>query len=145
MIHCRTLALPSTLADAGAALKLEQQKMPEGKALIKYFCIPYAEEDGVPQFHAPSDAPDKWEIFKTYNRQDVVAELAIDERLSRYPVPDAVWEEFYLDQEINDRGIAVDTALADAALRSDAQAKATLSAEMSRLTEWRIRIRYISF
>ena len=124
MIHCRTLALPSTLADAGAALKLEQQKMPEGKALIKYFCIPYAVViDGVPQFHAPSDAPEKWEIFKTYNRQDVVAELAIDERLSRYPVPAAVWEEFYLDQEINDRGIAVDTALADAALRIDAQAK----------------------
>lgn len=135
MIHCRTLALPSTLADAGAALKLEQQKMPEGKALIKYFCIPYAVViDGVPQFHAPSDAPEKWEIFKTYNRQDVVAELAIDERLSRYPVPAAVWEEFYLDQEINDRGIAVDTDLADAALRIDAQAKATLSAEMSRLT-----------
>lgn len=134
MIHCRTLALPSTLADAGAALKLEQQKMPEGKALIKYFCIPYAEKDGVPQFHSPSDAPDKWETFKTYNRQDVVAELAIDERLSRYPVPDAIWEEFYLDQEINDRGIAVDTSLADAALRIDAQAKATLSAEMSRLT-----------
>lgn len=135
MIHCRTLALPSTLADAGAALKLEQQKMPEGKALIKYFCVPYAVViDGVPQFHAPSDAPEKWEIFKTYNRQDVVAELAIDERLSRYPVPAAVWEEFYLDQEINDRGIAVDTDLADAALRIDAQAKATLSAEMSRLT-----------
>ena len=127
--------LPSTLADAGAALKLEQQKMPEGKALIKYFCVPYAVViDGVPQFHAPSDAPEKWEIFKTYNRQDVVAELAIDERLSRYPVPAAVWEEFYLDQEINDRGIAVDTALADAALRIDAQAKATLSEKMSRLT-----------
>lgn len=109
--------------------------MPEGKALIKYFCVPYAVViDGVPQFHAPSDAPEKWEIFKTYNRQDVVAELAIDERLSRYPVPAAVWEEFYLDQEINDRGIAVDTALADAALRIDAQAKATLSEKMSRLT-----------
>ena len=64
----------------------------------------------------------------------MVAELAIDERLSRYPVPAAVWEEFYLDQEINDRGIAVDTALADAALRIDAQAKATLSEKMSRLT-----------
>ena len=120
------IALPSTLADAGAALKLEQQKMPEGKALIKYFCVPYAVViDGVPQFHAPSDAPEKWEIFKTYNRQDVVAELAIDERLSRYPVPAAVWEEFYLDQEINDRGIAVDTDLADAALRIDASPSGT--------------------
>lgn len=105
MIHCRTLGLPSTLADAGAALKLEQQKMPEGKALIKYFCIPYDTVNDVPQFHTPADAPDKWETFKAYNRQDVEAELAIDRRLSRFPVPDAIWEEFYLDQEINDRGM----------------------------------------
>ena len=119
MIHCRTLGLPSTLADAGAALKLEQQKMPEGKALIKYFCIPYDTVNGVPQFHTPADAPDKWETFKAYNKQDVEAELAIDQRLSRFPVPDAIWEEFYLDQEINDRGIRVDMELVEAALTLD--------------------------
>lgn len=134
MIHCRTLGLPSTLAAAGAALKLEQQKMPEGKALIKYFCVPYATVDGIPQFHTSADAPDKWETFKTYNKQDVEAELAIDQRLSRFPVPDFIWEQFYLDQEINDRGIRVDMELVDAALTLDAQAKATLSAEMHRLT-----------
>lgn len=134
MIHCRTLGLPSTLADAGAALKLEQQKMPEGKALIKYFCIPYDTVNGVPQFHTPADAPDKWETFKAYNKQDVEAELAIDQRLSRFPVPDAIWEEFYLDQEINDRGIRVDMELVEAALTLDAQAKEKLSADMHRLT-----------
>ena len=134
MIHCRTLGLPSTLAAAGAALKLEQQKMPEGKALIKYFCVPYATVDGIPQFHTPADAPDKWETFKDYNKQDVEAELAIDQRLSHFPVPDFIWEQFYLDQEINDRGIRVDMELVDAALTLDAQAKATLSAEMHRLT-----------
>lgn len=134
MIHCRTLGLPSTLAAAGAALKLEQQKMPEGKALIKYFCVPYAIVDGIPQFHTSADAPDKWETFKAYNKQDVEAELAIDQRLSRFPVPDFIWEQFYLDQEINDRGIRVDMELVDAALTLDAQAKATLSAEMHRLT-----------
>lgn len=134
MIHCRTLGLPSTLADAGAALKLEQQKMPEGKALIKYFCIPYDTVNGVPQFHTPADAPDKWETFKAYNKQDVEAELAIDQRLSRFPVPDAIWEEFYLDQEINDRGIRVDMELGEAALTLDAQAKEKLSADMRRLT-----------
>lgn len=134
MIHCRTLGLPSTLADAGAALKLEQQKMPEGKALIKYFCIPYDTVNGVPQFHIPADAPDKWETFKAYNKQDVEAELAIDQRLSRFPVPDAIWEEFYLDQEINDRGIRVDMELVEAALTLDAQAKEKLSADMRRLT-----------
>ncbi|HOO07079.1 MAG TPA: DNA polymerase [Ruminococcus sp.] len=134
MIHCRTLGLPSTLASAGAALKLEQQKMPEGKALIKYFCVPYETVNGIPQFHTPADAPDKWETFKAYNKQDVEAELAIDQRLSRFPVPDFIWEQFYLDQEINDRGIRVDMELVDAALTLDAQAKATLSAEMRRLT-----------
>ena len=134
MIHCRTLGLPSTLADAGAALKLEQQKMPEGKALIKYFCIPYDTVNGVPQFHTPADAPDKWETFKAYNKQDVEAELAIDQRLARFPVPDAIWEEFYLDQEINDRGIRVDMELVEAALTLDAQAKEKLSADMRRLT-----------
>lgn len=134
MIHCRTLGLPSTLASAGAALKLEQQKMPEGKALIKYFCVPYDTVDGVPQFHTPADAPEKWETFKAYNKQDVEAELAIDRRLSRFPVPDFIWEQFYLDQEINDRGIRVDMELVEAALTLDAQAKATLSAEMRRLT-----------
>lgn len=134
MIHCRTLGLPSTLASAGAALKLEQQKMPEGKALIKYFCVPYDTVDSVPQFHTPADAPDKWETFKAYNKQDVEAELAIDQRLSRFPVPDFIWEQFYLDQEINDRGIRVDMELVEAALTLDAQAKATLSAEMCRLT-----------
>ena len=67
MIHCRTLGLPSTLASAGAALKLEQQKMPEGKALIKYFCVPYETVNGIPQFHTPADAPDKWERYKVYN------------------------------------------------------------------------------
>lgn len=134
MIHCRTLGLPSTLADAGAALKLEQQKMPEGKALIKYFCIPYDTVNGVPQFHTPADVPDKWETFKAYNKQDVEAELAIDQRLSRFPVPDAIWEEFYLDQEINDRGIRVDMELVEAALTLDAQAKEKLSADMRRLT-----------
>ena len=121
MIHCRTLGLPSTLASAGAALKLEQQKMPDTV-------------DSVPQFHTPADAPDKWETFKAYNKQDVEAELAIDQRLSRFPVPDFIWEQFYLDQEINDRGIRVDMELVEAALTLDAQAKATLSAEMCRLT-----------
>lgn len=134
MIHSRTLGLPSSLAEVGKALHLEQQKMTEGRTLIKYFCVPYDTIDGVPQFHSPADAPEKWEIFKKYNKRDVEAELAIDRRLSRFPVPDFIWEEFYLDQEINDRGIAIDMELVEAAITLDAQAKAKLSAEMCRLT-----------
>ena len=134
MIHARTLGLPSSLAEVGKVLGIEQQKMTEGKALVKFFCVPYDTVDGVPQFHNPKDYPDKWEIFKAYNKRDVGAELEIDRRLSRFPVPDFLWKEFYLDQEINDRGILVDMQLADKAIGLDAEAKEELTAEMKRLT-----------
>ena len=134
MIHARTLGLPSSLAEVGKVLGIEQQKMTEGKALVKFFCVPYDTVDGVPQFHNPKDYPDKWEIFKAYNKRDVGAELEIDRKLSRFPVPDFLWKEFYLDQEINDRGILVDMQLADKAIGLDAEAKEELTAEMKRLT-----------
>lgn len=134
MIHARTLGLPSSLAEVGKVLGIEQQKMTEGKALVKFFCVPYDTVDGVPQFHNPKDYPDKWEIFKAYNKRDVEAELEIDRRLSRFPVPDFLWKELYLDQEINDRGILVDMQLADKAIGLDAEAKEELTAEMKRLT-----------
>ena len=134
MIHARTLGLPSSLAEVGKVLGIEQQKMTEGKALVKFFCVPYDTVDGVPQFHNPKDYPDKWEIFKAYNKRDVGAELEIDRRLSRFPVPDFLWKEFYLDQEINDRGILVDMQLADKAIGLDAKAKEELTAEVQKLT-----------
>lgn len=134
MIHARTLGLPSSLAEVGKVLGIEQQKMTDGKALVKFFCVPYDTIDGVPQFHSPTDYPDKWEIFKAYNKRDVEAELEIDRKLSRFPVPDFIWQEFYLDQEINDRGILVDMQLADKAIGLDAEAKEELTAEMKRLT-----------
>ena len=134
MIHARTLGLPLSLAEVGKVLGIEQQKMTEGKALVKFFCVPYDTVDGVPQFHNPKDYPDKWEFFKAYNKRDVEAELEIDRKLSRFPVPDFLWKEFYLDQEINDRGILVDMQLADKAIGLDAEAKEELTAEMKRLT-----------
>ena len=134
MIHARTLGLPSSLAEVGKVLGIEQRKMTEGKALVKFFCVPYDTVDGVPQFHNPKDYPDKWEIFKAYNKRDVGAELEIDRRLSRFPVPDFLWKEFYLDQEINDRGILVDMQLADKAINLDAKAKEELTAEVQKLT-----------
>ena len=134
MIHARTLGLPSSLAEVGKVLGIEQQKMTEGKALVKFFCVPYDTVDGVPQFHNPKDYPDKWEIFKAYNKRDVGAELEIDRKLSRFPVPDFLWKEFYLDQEINVRGILVDMQLADKAISLDAEAKEELTVEMKRLT-----------
>ena len=134
MIHARTLGLPSSLAEVGKVLGIEQQKMTEGKALVKFFCVPYDTVDGVPQFHNPKDYPEKWEIFKAYNKRDVEVELEIDRKLSRFPVPDFLWKEFYLDQEINDRGILVDMQLADKAISLDAEAKEELTVEMKRLT-----------
>lgn len=134
MIHARTLGLPSSLAEVGKVLGIEQQKMTEGKALVKFFCVPYDTVDGVPQFHNLKDYPDKWEIFKAYNKRDVEAELEIDRKLLRFPVPDFLWKEFYLDQEINDRGILVDMQLADKAIGLDAKAKEELTAEVQKLT-----------
>ena len=134
MIHARTLGLPSSLAEVGKVLGIEQQKMTDGKALVKFFCVPYDTIDGVPQFHSPTDYPDKWEIFKAYNKRDVEAELEIDRKLSRFPVADFIWQEFYLDQEINDRGILVDMQLADKAIGLDAKAKEELTAEVQKLT-----------
>ena len=134
MIHARTLGLPSSLAEVGKVLGIEQQKMTDGKALVKFFCVPYDTIDGVPQFHSPTDYPDKWEIFKAYNKRDVEAELEIDRKLFRFPVADFIWQEFYLDQEINDRGILVDMQLADKAINLDAKAKEELTAEVQKLT-----------
>lgn len=105
-----------------------------GKGTYKVFCVPYDTINGVPQFHSPADYPDKWETFKTYNKRDVEAEMEIDRKLSRFPVHDFLWREFYLDQEINDRGILVDMELADAAITLDEQSKAKLTSEMQRLT-----------
>jgi len=134
MIHCRYLGLPSSLAEAGSVIGIVQQKMTEGKALIRYFCLPYSNENGVPHFHSPEDAPEKWKTFKDYNIRDVEAEMEIDRKLERFPVPDFVWNEFYLDQRINDRGILVDLNLADAAIKLDEQVKEKLEVKMQKLT-----------
>ena len=134
MIHSRYLSLPSSLAEVGRVLKIQEQKMTEGKALIKFFCVPYKNDDET-EFHNPLLYPDKWEIFKAYNKRDVEAEMEIDRRLSKYPVPDFIWEEFYIDQKINDRGILIDLQLAQNAVALDEHIKTELSAEMQKLTD----------
>ena len=134
MIHSRYLSLPSSLAEVGRVLKIQEQKMTEGKALIKFFCVPCKTEDNEPEFHNPVLYPSKWEMFKAYNKRDVEAEMEIDRKLVKYPVPDFVWEEFYIDQKINDRGIRIDLQLAQNAIALDEHIKVELSAEMCRLT-----------
>lgn len=134
MVASAYLGLPLTLAGVGAALKLEEQKMSEGKVLIRYFSVPYSFEDDVPLFHAPTDAPDKWAVFKAYNKRDVETEMGIEAKISRFPVPDFVWDEYHLDQEINDRGIRIDLPMVQNAIRIGDTAKERLTAKLSDLT-----------
>ena len=130
MVWSAYLGLPLSLKDAGFALGLDKQKLTEGKDLIKYFCVPG--KDG--QQHLPADAPDKWSIFKAYNLRDVETEMGIQERLRKYPVPDAVWDQYHLDPQINDRGIAVDMALVRSAISIDERSREELTAKLKELT-----------
>ena len=134
MVWAAYNGLPLSLAQVGAALGLEQQKMTEGRALIRYFCCPYTDTDGTQRFHKPSDAPEKWETFKAYNKRDVEVEMAIQERLRKYPVPETVWDEYHLDQEINDRGIRIDRQLVEHAIEMDQISQEQLMSKMRELT-----------
>ena len=134
MVAAAYLGLPLSLASVGAVLQLQQQKMSEGKALIRYFCVPYDRVNGVPQFHVPADAPEKWSVFRAYNQRDVETEQAIERRLSRFPVPEFVWQEYALDQTVNDRGIQLDLQLVQQAIRMDALTKDKLLQRMKALT-----------
>ena len=134
MVAAAYLGLPLSLAGVGAVLQLQQQKMSEGKALIRYFCVPYDTVNGVPQFHTPADSPEKWNVFRAYNQRDVETEQAIERRLSRFPVPEFVWQEYALDQTVNDRGIQVDLQLVQQAIRMDALTKDKLFQRMKALT-----------
>ena len=110
MVWAAYMGLPLSLEGAGAVLGLEKQKLSEGKDLIKYFCQPCAptKSNGQRTRNLPKHSPDKWLAFKRYNIRDVETEMSIQARLSKYPVPDSVWEEYHLDQEINDRGVGLD-------------------------------------
>lgn len=134
MVASAYLGLPLTLAGVGAVLKLEQQKMTEGKALIRYFCVPYDTIHGVPKFHSPADAPDKWQIFKAYNKRDVETEMEIEAKISKFPVPQSVWEEYILDQKINDRGIQVDMPFVQNAIQIGDTVKKALTEKLSDIT-----------
>lgn len=136
MVWSAYMGLPLSLEGAGAVLKLDDQKLSEGKDLIRYFCVPCAptKSNGGRTRNLPEHAPDKWALFKKYNQRDVEVEMAIQQRLRRYPVPDFVWEEYHLDQEINDRGIAIDMGIVENAICMDERSKAELSDKMKSCT-----------
>lgn len=134
MIHSRYLGMMSSLDGMGKLLRLKEKKMDEGKDLIKYFCTLHQDKQGNLLFYDKSDAPKKWKEFIEYNRRDVEVELKIQRLLSEMPVPDFIWEEFYIDQRINDRGILVDTGFAEKAVELDSNVKKELSPKLKELT-----------
>ena len=137
MIWSAYLGLPLSLMGVGAVLGLEKQKLSEGKDLIRYFCTPCNPTiaNGGRRRNRPADAPDKWALFVEYNRRDVEVELAIHQRLARFPVPDAVWDEYHLDQRINDRGVLVDRTLVQRAIGMDGLSRQELVSRMRELTD----------
>ena len=136
MIWASYLGLPRSLKGVGAVLKLSEQKLEEGADLVKYFCKPCrpTKKNGGRTRNLPGHDPERWVTFKAYNRRDVEVELSIKRRLAKYPVPDFLWDEFCLDQEINDRGILVDTVLAEQAIAIDAKTRETLRGRMAERT-----------
>ena len=137
MVWSATLGLPLSLENVGAVLGLEKQKLTEGKDLIRYFCVPCkpTKANGGRTRNLPEHDREKWERFKAYNLRDVEAEMQIQQRLAKFPVPDFVWEEYRQDQEINDRGIGVDMEMVKNAIAMDGRSKAELSDAMKELTE----------
>lgn len=137
MIWSAYMGLPLSLEGVGAVLGLEEQKMKEGKGLIRYFCKPCAAtktNDGRTR-NLPEHDMEKWITFKEYNKRDVEVEMRIQHKLSRFPVPDFIWDEYLIDQEINDRGILLDMEVVANAIKFDAFSKTTLMATMKDKTE----------
>lgn len=130
MVWSAYLGLPLSLKDVGAALGLDKQKLTEGRELIRYFCVPGKDATR----RMPASAPEKWATFRAYNLRDVETEMAIQERLRKYPVPEEVWSQYHLDQQINDRGIGVDRTLVRGAIGIDKRSREELTARLQELT-----------
>ena len=137
MVWSATLGLPLSLEGVGAVLGLEKQKLTEGKNLIKYFCVPCAptKTNGGRTRNLPQHDMEKWEQFKAYNLRDVETEMSIQKKLSRFPVPDFIWDEYHLDQEINDRGIGLDMTLVEQAIAIDSISRKNLTQQIQNLTD----------
>ena len=136
MVWAGYMGFPMSLKGAGAALGLEERKMEEGKSLITYFCKPYRQtsKNDHGDRNLPHHDPEKWELFKKYNARDVEVELSIAEKLKNHPVPEQVWEEYWLDQEINDRGILIDLPMVEGAITIDEKARANIKRKMQQIT-----------
>ena len=136
MVWSAYLGLPLSLKDIGRVLRLENQKIDEGRKLIRLFCsptVPSAKNGYFPR-NLPGFFPDEWNKFIEYNRSDVEVEIAITRKLSPFPVPDFIWDEYHLSERINDRGVLVDTAFAREAIKLDDAAKREIISRMQVIT-----------
>ena len=136
MIWSATLGLPLSLEGVGAVLGLEKQKLTEGKNLIKYFCVPCAatKANGGRTRNLPMHDMEKWNSFKAYNLRDVETEMGIQQKLAGFPVPNEIWDEYHLNEEINDRGIGIDMDFVEGALFMDSKSKKNLTETMQKMT-----------
>lgn len=137
MVWSAYMGLPLSLEGVGAVLGLEKQKLTEGRDLIRYFSTPCAptKANGGRTRNLPEHDPEKWDRYKAYNLRDVETEMQIQAKLSKFPAPDAVWDEYHLDQEINDRGIRVDMPFVKQCIDHDAETRDSLTTSMRELTE----------
>lgn len=137
MVWSAYMGLPLSLEGLGAVLGLEKQKLIEGKDLIRYFCTPCKPtiSNGQRNRNLPIHDQDKWSAFKAYNRRDVEAEMSIQAKLARFPVPKNIWDEYHLDQEINDRGVALDLEFVNRAIKIDERSRSELFGKMKLLTD----------
>ena len=136
MVWSAYLGLPLSLAGVGKILKLEDQKMTEGKNLVTYFCCPCAptKSNGGRTRNLPEHDREGWATFKAYNIRDVEVEMAVQKKLSNHPVPDFVWDEYHIDQTINDRGIEIDMALVENAIKFDEISRSSIIAKLQHIT-----------
>lgn len=136
MVWAAYMGLPLSLEGAGSVLGLEKQKLSEGKELIRYFCTPCnpTKTNGGRTRNLPIHDMEKWEKFKAYNLRDVEAEMQIQQKLMKFPVPKMVWDEYHLDQEINDRGICLDMVFAKQAIEMDGISRDSIMKQLCDIT-----------
>lgn len=135
-VQAAMLALPRSLEDVGRVLGLDEQKMKEGKELIRYFCVPCkpTKANGGRTRNLPCHAPEKWELFKTYCKRDVDVEKSIRRKLHNFPIPEGEMELYRLDQRINDRGVLVDMGLVEQAIACERLHKEVVTKRAYELT-----------
>lgn len=137
MVWSAYLGLPLSLEGAAIVTGADKKKLTKGKELIRYFLVPCKPTvtNGGRTRNLPEHAPEKWNSFKAYNLRDVEVELSIQEKLQKFPMPEEEWNNYILDQQINDRGIQLDLELVKKAIQCDEKVREELTSRLKELTD----------